>query len=270
MKLKSFLYSISISFVDLPLVAAFFASQVNVIMVDKVMDYTFPPSVDQSPEEESLPRLLRDYGAQEVMSTRTDVQPLYNHGIHGEEQLIGLTDTGIDIYSCFFYDPEHEVRYRIGDADTLHRKISIYIPYSNDREDGVDAHGTHVAGTLVGESKQDDRYNVSKSLFINSQGIAYKARLVFEDIGEGSGSNAKLQTPRRIVNLVDMVYSQGARIHSASWGAYASTYTSDTSSIDSFMLFFDQNITLDQIILIAWLFLPQEMMVKRGIPMNVL
>ena len=71
MKLKSFLYSISISFVDLPLVAAFFASQVNVIMVDKVMDYTFPPSVDQSPEEESLPRLLRDYGAQEVMSTRT-------------------------------------------------------------------------------------------------------------------------------------------------------------------------------------------------------
>ena len=225
---------------DLPLVAAFFASQVNVIMVDKVMDYTFPPSVDQSPEEESFPRLLRDYGAQEVMSTRTDVQPLYNHGIHGEEQLIGLTDTGIDIYSCFFYDPEHEVRYQIGDADTLHRKISIYIPYSNDREDGVDAHGTHVAGTLVGESNQDDRYNVSKTTFLNSQGIAYKARLVFEDIGEGSGSSAKLQTPRRIVNLVDMVYSQGARIHSASWGAYASTYTSDTSSIDSFMLYFDQ------------------------------
>ena len=58
---------------------------------------------------------------------------------------------------------------------------------------------------------------------------------MFEDIGEGSGSNSKLQTPRRIVNLVDMVYSQGARIHSASWGAYASTYISDPSSIDSFM-----------------------------------
>ena len=69
------------------------------------------------------------------------------------------------------------------------------------------------------------------------QGIAYKARLVFEDIGEGEGSgeNTKLRIPRQIVNLIDLVYSCGAKIHSASWGTYINAYTSDTASIDQFM-----------------------------------
>lgn len=58
---------------------------------------------------------------------------------------------------------------------------------------------------------------------------------MFEDIGVGSGSSARLQTPRRVSNLIETIYFSGARIHSASWGAYAPTYTSDTASIDSFV-----------------------------------
>ena len=74
-------------------------------------------------------------------------------------------------------------------------------------------------------------------IILMKQGIAYKARLVFEDIGEGGGNseNTKLRIPRQIVNLIDLVYSCGAKIHSASWGTYINAYTSDTASIDQFM-----------------------------------
>lgn len=142
---------------------AFFASQKRVVAIDRVVDYASPP--DQ-PSDNSLDnRFLRDYGTQEVMSTRTDVQTLYSHHIHGENQVIGLTDTGIDIYNCYFYDPDHPVRYKNDQPDTLHRKIQLYLPYANDREDMADAHGTHVAGTLVGEavngSRYETQYNVS-------------------------------------------------------------------------------------------------------------
>ena len=90
------------------------------------------------------------------MSTREELRALYDHNIHGENQLVGLSDTGIDIYSCFFHDPEHPVRYSATQPDTGHRKIYHYIPYCNEKEEAMNAHGTHVAGTLVGESNHEN------------------------------------------------------------------------------------------------------------------
>ena len=129
---------------------------------------------------------------------------------HGEDRLIGLSDTGVDQHSCFFHDPAHPVRYDFAANDTRHRKISMYNGYADDTEAD--------AATLT-----------------PYDGMAYKARLVFFDIGKGAGGNARLSTPRRIVTIVNTVYSQGARIHSASWGAFSSAYTTDTASIDSFV-----------------------------------
>ena len=64
----------------------------------------------------------------------------------------------------YFFDPDHPVRFRNDQPDTLHRKIRLYLPYANDREDMVNAHGTHVAGTLAGEaingSRYEQQYNV--------------------------------------------------------------------------------------------------------------
>lgn len=58
---------------------------------------------------------------------------------------------------------------------------------------------------------------------------------MFEDIGEGEGEEAKLHTPRQVVNLIETIYACGANIHSASWGTYSNAYTSDTAAIDQFM-----------------------------------
>lgn len=134
----------------------------------------------------------------------------------------------MDQHSCFFHDPAHPVRYDFATNDTRHRKIFMYNSYADDTEADADAHGTHVAGTLVGEALED-------ATLTPYDGMAYKARLVFFDIGKGAGGNARLSTPRRIVTIVNTVYTQGARIHSASWGAFSSAYTTDTASIDSFV-----------------------------------
>ena len=138
--------------------------------------------------------------------------------------------------SCFFHDASHAVRYDAKHNDTAHRKVFLYNAYADDKEEGANAHGTHVAGTLVGEA-------LTESILSQYNGIAYKARLVFFDIGKGSGSKAKLETPRRIVSIVETVYSQGARIHSASWGAFSSSYTTDTASIDNFMCVSSRTLT---------------------------
>lgn len=175
--------------------------------MDRVVDYASPP--DQHPDA----RLLREYGTQEVMSTRTDVQSLYSHHIHGENQVIGLTDTGIDVHSCYFFDPDHPIRFRNDQPDTLHRKIQLYLPYANDREDMV----TPTARTSPARSPERQSTAVATSSNTTSsstqpktQGIAYKARLVFEDIGVGAGASARLQTPRRVSNLIETVYFGGA------------------------------------------------------------
>ena len=39
-------------------------------------------------------------------------------------------------------------------------------------------------------------------------GIAYKARLAFIDIGSGKGKNTQLETPRKIVQLIDLLYDR--------------------------------------------------------------
>lgn len=175
---------------------AFLARKKTVIRVDLQSHYLLPRDYEPSSDH----RQLRDYSYQEVMSTREEVQSFYNHGIHGENRLIGLSDTGIDIHSCFFLDEEHAVRYDSAMNDTQHRKISLYLPFSNDREDGNDSHGTHVAGTLVGEVSSESPLSVYN-------GIAYKARLSFIDIGSGEGQDTQLQTPRRIVKLIESLYT---------------------------------------------------------------
>ena len=61
--------------------------------------------------QESTIRSLREYSSQEIMSTRKELETAYKHGLSGEDMLIGLSDTGIDVNSCFFYDPDHSIRF---------------------------------------------------------------------------------------------------------------------------------------------------------------
>ena len=86
---------------------------------------------------------------------------LWDHGLTGEGEVIGVADTGLDVKSCFFHDSEHPVDFQLENVPDLmapvpvfqsekHRKIREYFAYADGRE-GVDSgHGTHVCGSAVG------------------------------------------------------------------------------------------------------------------------
>ena len=75
--------------------------------------------------------------------------PLYpNANITGLNEIIGISDTGIDMKSCYFYDPNHKPPYQ--SVNFNHRKVVYYTDWSETDliDDSTEAHGTHVAGSF--------------------------------------------------------------------------------------------------------------------------
>jgi subtilisin family serine protease len=74
---------------------------------------------------------------------------MYEVNITEEGYIVGISDSGIDMTHCHFYDPEHAVPYDT--VNMQHRKMiyyNKYVPYS-------EGHGTHVSSTVAGRSYLD-------------------------------------------------------------------------------------------------------------------
>lgn len=143
--------------------------------------------------------------------------PVYDAGIHGENQLVAVMDGRVRIDHCSFSDPEGDP---IGDD---HRKIQAY----NTSTSNPDFHGTHVAGTVLGDNGVND----------DTRGVAYNARLIFNTTPSFSfaAMNSRLSQH----------YSQGAAIHTNSWGDDGTTdYTGLARSIDTFSHENDDNLVI--------------------------
>ena len=95
--------------------------------------------------------------------------------IPGDNQIIGVADTGLDMQSCYFYDPNTPVPYNT--INTQHRKVVTYIAYQDFVDDSVNGHGTHVVGSLLGKCYKD--WGEYRSF----NGMAYNAKVAFYDIG---------------------------------------------------------------------------------------
>ena len=97
------------------------------------------------------------------------------HFISGENQIVGVADTGLDMQSCYFIDPSAPVPYNT--VSKKHRKVVTYITYKDHVDDSVNGHGTHVCGSLLGKCHKDS------SEYKAFNGIAYNAKVAFFDIG---------------------------------------------------------------------------------------
>ncbi len=141
-----------------------------------------------------------------VQSSTVNATPLYDNGIHGEGQIVGVMDGRVDANHCSFLDG--------GPFGAGHRKIVAY----NTTTTPVDTHGTHVAGTAVGDNGAND----------NTRGVAYGGKLVYDTVPGFSGT--AMQT-----NL-NLHASQGAFVHTNSWGDDGTTsYNSLPVGVDTFM-----------------------------------
>ncbi len=149
-----------------------------------------------------------------VQSNVTNVTPLYDNGIRGAGQIVGIMDGKINVTHCSFSD--------VNPIGPTHRKILAY-----NTSQGSDTHGTHVAGTAVGDNGVND----------NTRGIAYQGKLVFDDIPSFSDT--------AMYNNLLQHHNQGARVHTNSWGNDGTTsYDSLCRGIDRFSYDFEESLVL--------------------------
>jgi hypothetical protein len=146
-----------------------------------------------------------------VQSNQLDVTPLYDQGLTGSGQIVGIIDGEINVDHCAFSD--------LVPIGPTHRKIVAY-----NTAIAYDPHGTYVAGTVVGDGGGFD----------DNRGVAYDGRLTFNTL------NAPVTQTRLVQH-----HLQGARVHTNSWGNdTTNVYDSFARSLDEFGYVFEDSLVL--------------------------
>jgi subtilisin family serine protease len=158
------------------------------------------------------PRLLNDIA---VGTNRMNVTPVQTElGLTGAGQIIAVCDTGLDNGNLVTVNPDF--RGRIHWTQDLGR---------SNRWDDPQSHGTHVCGSVLGNG------TLSTGLY---RGVAYDARLIIQSVYDYSGRMGGL--PLDLNDLFQAAFTNGARIHSDSWGgATEGLYATESRSVDMFV-----------------------------------
>ena len=162
--------------------------------------------------------------------------PIFDHGIFGCGQTIGLADTGQDYDDCFFRDavngappisPCAFAPCPTGTPALNRRKDILYYNWSGTPTGdddtcptflgGGSGHGTHTSGSAAGDqSPYADCVGFTTPNRSAGDGQAPGAKLVIQEMGDGlEYLNNRGGT---LWNLADVAYRSGVRIHSDSWG----------------------------------------------------
>ncbi|KAG2389049.1 hypothetical protein C9374_014449 [Naegleria lovaniensis] len=200
---------------------------------------------------------LHNYWARGItQSGLPESQPVTYRGLTGKNQIVTVGDSGLDGNSCFFHDSDHEVPY-VNTTSSLsvssHRKIASYWGLMDTISED-NAHGTHVAGTIVSQSTTD--------ALSQHNGIAPDAKVAFTDIGcsdpkgcschgvekgcycdgrydkKCPASDRAVYPPNSLSeDYFPFAYKLGSRIHTNSWGGGAGIlgYSIDTADIDKYV-----------------------------------
>ena len=178
--------------------------------------------------------------------------PVYDAGIVGQGQIVGVLDTGIDPDMCYFRDttlglpPQNPCNGGTVVNNNQRKVIGVDFLWANECSGGISAnewdtqdHGTHVAGTVAGD-------NFANPLSHDpGDGLAPGAKLVIQDCGFQTDNCADCPgigaCPVVDLNPVfQQAYDQGARIHTNSWGddennPVQGLYSAGSEDADEFM-----------------------------------
>ncbi|MBI3534193.1 MAG: S8 family serine peptidase [Deltaproteobacteria bacterium] len=174
-----------------------------------VLDFFIPESTIKSGDE------LPPYTGYESGTKVMGFEKAYELGLAGHAQIAAVADTGADS----------------GDLNTLHPDLAQIIkgypmgPWNTSWADPM-GHGTHVAGSIVGNGKMSSG---------KIHGGAYEANLIAEGMWNTVINNLFIEPDFN--KLMGTPYSQGARIHSNSWGSALSVgvYDSFAAKADDVM-----------------------------------
>jgi len=166
--------------------------------------------------EEVRPRKLLNNVARKILGA--PVVGAANPPFFGQGQVVAVADTGFDRGSTTDTHPAF-----IGRVQKLYP-----LGRPNDTSD-TDGHGTHVCGSVLGNG-------TSAILNLSIQGTAPEAKLVMQSVLDSGGGLGGL--PADLNDLFTAPYnSDGARIHSNSWGSTIGdgSYDSQASEVDDFV-----------------------------------
>lgn len=174
---------------------------------DRLADIADVMFVEQSPE--ATPRNSTTTWI--CQSNVSGVTPLWDAGLHGEGQVVGLIDWDLDENHCAFTD--------INPIGPLHRKLAAY--YGLGQNTAFGWHGTHVGGILTGDELADTNPDL--------KGMAYASRLAFQD-------QAATITNTNLDERLTLVHdNEDAHVHSNSWGSNSDdSYNAWARDIDAF------------------------------------
>jgi serine protease AprX len=163
--------------------------------------------------EPYLPPQLANNIARQIMRA-DDVQS--GGSFEGSGQIVAVADTGFDK----------------GVTNDVHpafagRVLKLYPLGRPGNASDPNGHGTHVAGSVLGDGTMQDGTKV--------RGTAPQAQLVLQSVLDSSGHLGGL--PDDLHDLFATPYqTDGARVHSNSWGSPAAgAYTSNSNEVDDFV-----------------------------------
>ena len=156
--------------------------------------------------------------------------------LRGNNQVVGVSDTGLDDRSCFFRDYAHgstskyasqyTTRDRDGLVESRRRKVIQYVNFADDHDE-EGGHGTHVVGSIVGKSLDN---------FQQMDGVAPQAKVSFFDI-QMAGSPI-LHIPRDLGSMFDFHKRAGSLVYSNSFGrptAIGAYYDTQAYMVDKYI-----------------------------------
>ena len=157
-------------------------------------------------------------------------------GLRGEGQVVGVGDSGLDLDSCYFFDPAvpmaPNVRTEAGGkvfSSDAHRKVAYYLGRLDAAMVDSVGHGTHVAGTIAGLP-----YAAASDTADPAVGMAPGARIGFIDLS--TTASGDVGVPDDLArDYYPLAYERGTRIHSDSWGSSVAIYDESASSADKFL-----------------------------------
>ncbi len=169
--------------------------------------------------------VLSNSMARGIIGANTVSQSL---GIYGAGQIVAIADTGLDTGSTATLS-----------ADFAGRLIKAYALGRTSPADWSDTngHGTHVAGSILGNGSLSGSVPLSQNYASSFAGVAPEASLVFQSLLDSSDGLGGL--PSNLNDLFLSPYNDGARVHSNSWGdnetSLAGNYTIDSREVDQFV-----------------------------------
>jgi hypothetical protein len=160
------------------------------------------------------------------------VRPVWdNHGLYGAGQIVAICDTGLDRGSTAPASLHDDFEDGSGNSRVI---ALIDLVGSGDGAEDNNAHGTHVAGSVLGNGALSGATPTSHNFPATSYaGMAPDAQLYFQASEDDAGYLTGI--PSDLNNLFQPAYTAGARIHTNSWGGGSyGTYSSYSQDVDEF------------------------------------